>query len=165
MSPSILPTYKRASLAFERGQGSWLITKDGDRYLDLGAGIAVNALGHSNSELVEALTYQANKLWHVSNLYEIPEQQRLADLLVEKSFAETVFFTNSGTESCELAVKMVRKYWYEKGQENRVEIITFEGSFHGRSSAGIAAAGGEKLTKGFGPMLPGFVHLPWYNHA
>ena len=165
MSPSILPTYKRASLAFERGQGSWLITKDGDRYLDLGAGIAVNALGHSNSELVEALTYQANKLWHVSNLYEIPEQQRLADLLVEKSFAETVFFTNSGTESCELAVKMVRKYWYEKGQENRVEIITFEGSFHGRSSAGIAAAGGEKLTKGFGPMLPGFVHLPWSNHA
>jgi acetylornithine/N-succinyldiaminopimelate aminotransferase len=130
----------------------------------MGAGIAVNALGHSNPELVEALTFQASKLWHVSNLYEIPEQRRLADLLVEASFADNVFFTNSGTESCELAVKMVRKYWYEKGQENRVEIITFEGSFHGRSSAGIAAAGGEKLTKGFGPMLPGFVHLPWANH-
>ena len=164
MSSSILPTYKRAPLAFEKGQGSWLFTKEGDRYLDMGAGIAVNALGHSNPELVEALTFQAGKLWHVSNLYEIPEQRRLADLLVEASFADNVFFTNSGTESCELAVKMVRKYWYEKGQENRVEIITFEGSFHGRSSAGIAAAGGEKLTKGFGPMLPGFVHLPWSNH-
>ena len=164
MSSSILPTYNRAPLAFDKGQGSWLFTKDGDRYLDMGAGIAVNALGHSNPELVEALTSQASKLWHVSNLYEIPEQRRLADLLVEASFADNVFFTNSGTESCELAIKMVRKYWYEKGQENKVEIITFEGSFHGRSSAGIAAAGGEKLTKGFGPMLPGFVHLPWYNH-
>ena len=164
MSSSILPTYNRAPLAFDKGQGSWLYTKDGDCYLDMGAGIAVNALGHSNPELIGALTFQASKLWHVSNLYEIPEQRRLADLLVEASFADNVFFTNSGTESCELAVKMVRKYWYEKGQENRVEIITFEGSFHGRSSAGIAAAGGEKLTKGFGPMLPGFVHLPWSNH-
>ena len=164
MTSSILPTYNRAPLAFDKGQGSWLFTKDGDRYLDMGAGIAVNALGHSNPELVEALTFQASKLWHVSNLYEIPEQRRLADLLVEASFADNVFFTNSGTESCELAVKMVRKYWYEKGQENRVKIITFEGSFHGRSSAGIAAAGGEKLTKGFGPMLPGFVNLPWSNH-
>ena len=164
MSSSILPTYNRAPLAFDKGQGSWLFTKDGDRYLDMGAGIAVNALGHSNPELVEALTFQASKLWHVSNLYEIPEQRRLADLLVEASFADNVFFTNSGTESCELAIKMVRKYWYEKGKENKVEIITFEGSFHGRSSAGIAAAGGEKLTKGFGPMLPGFVHLPWSNH-
>ena len=164
MSSSILPTYNRAPLAFDKGQGCWLFTKDGDRYLDMGSGIAVNALGHSNPELVEALTFQASKLWHVSNLYEIPEQRRLADLLVEASFADNVFFTNSGTESCELAIKMVRKYWYEKGKENKVEIITFEGSFHGRSSAGIAAAGGEKLTKGFGPMLPGFVHLPWYNH-
>ena len=164
MSSSILPTYSRAPLAFDKGQGSWLFTKDGDRYLDMGAGIAVNALGHSNPELVKALTLQASKLWHVSNLYEIPEQQRLADLLVEASFADNVFFTNSGTESCELAIKMVRKYWYEKGQKNRVEIITFEGSFHGRSSAGISAAGGEKLTKGFGPMLPGFVHLPWSDH-
>ena len=146
MSSSILPTYNRAPLAFDKGHGCWLLTKDGDRYLDMGAGIAVNALGHSNPELVEALTFQASKLWHISNLYEIPEQRRLADLLVEASFADNVFFTNSGTESCELAVKMVRKYWYEKGQENRVEIITFEGSFHGRSSAGIAAAGGEKLT-------------------
>lgn len=164
MNTSILPTYNRAPLAFERGEGSWLFTKNGDGYLDMGAGIAVNALGHSNSELVEALTSQANKLWHVSNLYEIPEQQRLAELMVDTTFADNVFFTNSGTESCELAVKMVRKFWYEKGQGERVEIITFDGSFHGRSSAGIAAAGSEKLTKGFGPMLPGFVHLPWSNH-
>ena len=164
MNTSILPTYNRAPLAFERGEGSWLFTNNGDGYLDMGAGIAVNALGHSNSELVEALTSQANKLWHVSNLYEIPEQQRLAELMVDTTFADNVFFTNSGTESCELAVKMVRKFWYEKGQGERVEIITFEGSFHGRSSAGIAAAGSEKLTKGFGPMLPGFVHLPWSNH-
>ena len=164
MSSSILPTYNRAPLAFDKGKGCWLFTKDGDRYLDMGSGIAVNSLGHSNPELVEALTFQAAKLWHISNLYEIPEQRRLADLLVETSFADNVFFTNSGTESCELAVKMVRKYWHEKGRENRVEIITFEGSFHGRSSAGIAAAGSEKLTKGFGPTLPGFVHLPWSNH-
>ena len=164
MNTSILPTYNRAPLAFERGEGSWLFTKNGDGYLDMGAGIAVNALGHSNSELVEALTSQANKLWHVSNLYEIPEQQRLAELMVDTTFADNVFFTNSGTESCELAVKMVRKFWHEKGQGERVEIITFDGSFHGRSSAGIAAAGSEKLTKGFGPMLPGFVHLPWSNH-
>ena len=164
MNTSILPTYNRAPLAFERGEGSWLFTNNGDGYLDMGAGIAVNALGHSNSELVEALTSQANKLWHVSNLYEIPEQQRLAELMVDTTFADNVFFTNSGTESCELAVKMVRKFWYEKGQGERVEIITFDGSFHGRSSAGIAAGGSEKLTKGFGPMLPGFVHLPWSNH-
>ncbi len=164
MNTSILPTYNRAPLAFERGEGSWLFTKNGNGYLDMGAGIAVNALGHSNSELVDALTSQANKLWHVSNLYEIPEQQRLAELLVDTTFADNVFFTNSGTESCELAVKMVRKFWYEKGHGERVEIITFDGSFHGRSSAGIAAAGSEKLTQGFGPMLPGFVHLPWSNH-
>ncbi|MEM9580864.1 MAG: aspartate aminotransferase family protein, partial [Pseudomonadota bacterium] len=100
-------------------------------------------------------------VWHVSNLYEIPQQQKLADKLVDHSFADTVFFTNSGTESCELAVKMARKYWFEKDQPERVEIITFDGSFHGRSSAGIAAAGSEKMTKGFGPLLPGFVHLPW----
>ena len=144
MNTSILPTYNRAPLAFERGEGSWLFTNNGDGYLDMGAGIAVNALGHSNSELVDALTSQANKLWHVSNIYEIPEQQRLAELMVDTTFADNVFFTNSGTESCELAVKMVRKFWYEKGQGERVEIITFEGSFHGRSSAGIAAGGSEK---------------------
>ncbi|WP_282094266.1 aspartate aminotransferase family protein [Epibacterium ulvae] len=159
MIASVLPTYSRAPLQFVKGEGSWLIEADGRRFLDLGAGIAVNALGHSHPKLVDALTSQAQNLWHVSNLYEIPQQQTLADTLVDNSFADTVFFTNSGTESCELAVKMARKYFYEKGEPDRVEIITFDGSFHGRSAAGIAAAGSEKMTKGFGPLLPGFVHL------
>ncbi len=164
MIPSVLPTYNRAPLTFVRGEGSWLIEEDGRRFLDLGAGIAVNALGHANPALVEALTEQAGKLWHTSNLYDIPQQQALADKLVEATFADTVFFTNSGTESCELAVKMARKYFYEMGQPERVEIIAFEGSFHGRSHAAIAAAGSEKMTKGFGPMLPGFRHVAWGDH-
>lgn len=164
MIPSVLPTYNRAPFAFETGEGSWLVDRNGRRFLDLGAGIAVNVLGHANPLLVEALTKQAQSLWHTSNLYQIPQQETLADKLVEHTFADTVFFTNSGTESCELAVKMARKYWFEKGQSDRVEIITFSGSFHGRSSAGIAAAGSEKMTKGFGPLLPGFVHLEWGDH-
>ena len=159
MIPSVLPTYNRAPLTFVKGEGAWLTEADGRRFLDLGAGIAVNALGHAHPALVAALTEQAHALWHVSNLYNIPQQQALADKLVEHTFADTVFFTNSGTESCELAVKMARKYFYDKGQAEKVEIITFDGSFHGRSSAGIAAAGSEKMTKGFGPLLPGFVHL------
>ncbi|WP_299659018.1 aspartate aminotransferase family protein [uncultured Ruegeria sp.] len=159
MIPSVLPTYNRAPLTFVKGEGAWLTEADGRRFLDLGAGIAVNALGHAHPALVAALTEQAHALWHVSNLYNIPQQQMLADKLVEHTFADTVFFTNSGTESCELAVKMARKYFYDKGQPEKVEIITFDGSFHGRSSAGIAAAGSEKMTKGFGPLLPGFVHL------
>jgi acetylornithine/N-succinyldiaminopimelate aminotransferase len=161
MIASVLPTYSRAPLTFVKGEGSWLIEADGRRFLDLGAGIAVNALGHAHPALVEVLSTQAETLWHVSNLYNIPQQQALADQLVEHSFADTVFFTNSGTESCELAVKMARKYWFEKGQPEKVEILTFEGSFHGRSSAGIAAAGSEKMTKGFGPILGGFTSLPW----
>lgn len=164
MIPTVLPTYNRAPLSFERGEGSWLVEADGRRFLDLGAGIAVNALGHANPALVEVLTEQAGKLWHVSNLYQIPAQQELADRLAEATFADTVFFTNSGTESCELAVKMARKYWHEKGQPERSTILTFEGSFHGRSAAGIAAAGSEKMTKGFAPLLPGFRHLPFGDH-
>ena len=164
MIPSVLPTYSRAPLSFITGEGSWLIEKDGRRFLDLGAGIAVNALGHANPALVAALTDQAGKLWHTSNLYHIPQQQALADKLVALSFADTVFFTNSGTESCELAVKMARKHFYDKDQPERVEIITFSGSFHGRSSAGIAAAGSEKMTKGFGPLLPGFKHVEFGGH-
>ncbi|WP_417712956.1 aspartate aminotransferase family protein [Pseudophaeobacter arcticus] len=159
MIPSVLPTYNRAPLEFVKGEGSWLFEADGRRFLDLGSGIAVNALGHAHPKLVEVLSTQAQNLWHVSNLYRIPQQEKLADLLVEHTFADTVFFTNSGTEACELAVKMARKYFYEKDQPERVEIITFDGSFHGRSSAGIAAAGTEKMVKGFGPLLPGFVHL------
>ncbi|SLN28511.1 Succinylornithine transaminase/acetylornithine aminotransferase [Roseovarius albus] len=163
MIPSVLPTYNRAPLTFVKGEGSWLIEADGRRFLDLAAGIAVNALGHAHPALVQALTEQANTLWHTSNLYHIPQQETLADKLVEHTFADTVFFTNSGTETCELAVKMARKYWFEKGQPDRVNILTFEGSFHGRSSAGISAAASEKMTKGFGPMLPGFISLPWMD--
>lgn len=159
MIASVLPTYNRAPLNFVKGEGSWLIEADGRRFLDLGAGIAVNALGHAHPALVQVLTDQAQNLWHVSNLYQIPQQQALADKLVEHTFADTVFFTSSGTEACELAVKMARKYFFDKGQEQRIEILTFDGSFHGRSSAGIAAAGSEKMVKGFGPVLPGFVHL------
>lgn len=160
MISHVLPTYNRAPIAFERGEGAWAIATDGTRYLDLGAGIAVNALGHANPALVAALTEQAGRIWHVSNLYQIPEQERLADLLVAHTFADTVFVTNSGTEAAELAIKMARKYWSEKG-EDRSEILTFEGAFHGRSTGAIAASGGEKMVKGFGPLMPGFVHLPW----
>lgn len=165
MSPScVLPTYNRSALAFAEGQGSWLTTVDGVRYLDLGAGIAVNALGHAAPELTQALTTQAAKLWHVSNLYRIPEQEKLAEMLTECSFAETVFLCNSGTEAAELAIKMARKYWYEAGAPERTEIIAFEGAFHGRSTGAIAMAGSEKMVKGFGPLMPGFVQVPWGDH-
>ncbi|PVA11273.1 acetylornithine transaminase [Pelagivirga sediminicola] len=164
MIPSVLPTYNRAPLTFVKGEGSWLIEADGRRFLDMGAGIAVNALGHAHPALVDALTQQAQALWHTSNLYNIPAQQELADRLVAATFADTVFFTNSGTEACELAVKMARRHFHDAGQPERTRIIAFEGSFHGRSAAGIAAAGSEKMTKGFGPLLPGFTHLPWGDH-
>ncbi len=161
MIPHVLPTYNRANIAFERGEGSWAIATDGTRYLDLGAGIAVNSLGHANPELVAALTEQAGRIWHVSNVYQIPQQERLADLLVEHTFADTVFITNSGTEAAELAIKMVRKFWAEQGDPDRYEILTFEGAFHGRSTGAIAAAGSEKMVKGFGPLMPGFRQLPF----
>ena len=164
MIPSVLPTYNRAPLAFVKGEGSWLIAEDGRRYLDLGAGIAVNALGHAHPALVQVLTDQAQKLWHVSNVYTVPEQERLAGLLTDQTFADTVFFTNSGTETAELAIKMARKFHYDSGHPERVEIVTFEGAFHGRSTGAIAAAGSEKMVKGFGPLMPGFVHLKWGDH-
>ena len=164
MIPTLLPTYARAPMSFVKGEGSWLIEADGRRFLDLAAGIAVTALGHAHPKLVQALTDQAGALWHTSNLYQIPQQQALADKLTDLTFADTVFFTNSGTEACELAVKMARKYWSDKAQPERTEIIAFSGSFHGRSSAGIAAAGSEKMTKGFGPLLPGFTHLEFGDH-
>lgn len=163
MISAVLPTYNRAPLSFVKGEGSWLTTEDGSRYLDLGAGIAVNALGHANPDLVAALADQAQRLWHVSNLYRIPEQERLALQLIDKTFADTVFFTNSGTEACELAIKMARKYHYDKGAP-RAEIIAFEGAFHGRSTAAIAASGAEKMVKGFGPLMPGFRQLPFGDH-
>ena len=161
MIASVLPTYTRAPLAFVRGAGSWLEAEDGRRYLDLGSGIAVNALGHAHPALVAALTDQASRLWHVSNVYTIPEQERLAAMLVDRTFADTVFFTNSGTEAAELAIKMARRFHHEAGHPERVEIIAFEGAFHGRSTGAIAAAGSEKMVKGFGPLMPGFTHLKW----
>jgi acetylornithine/N-succinyldiaminopimelate aminotransferase len=163
MIAPVLPTYNRAPLTFVAGEGSWLTAEDGRRFLDLGAGIAVNALGHANPDLVAALTAQAGRLWHVSNLYRIAEQERLARMLVDATFADTVFFTNSGTEAMELAVKMARRHWYET-REDRTEIIAFEGAFHGRSTAAIAAAGSDKLARGFGPLMPGFVQLPFGDH-
>ena len=164
MITPVLPTYARADLEFVKGKGAWLTEADGSHFLDLASGIAVNSLGHAHPDLVKIIKSQAEKLWHVSNLYEIPQQRALAEILVKNSFADTVFFTNSGTESCELAVKMARKYWFEKGYHDKFEIITFEGSFHGRSSAGIAATASEKMTKGFGPLLPGFLSINWNNH-
>ena len=161
MISAVLPTYNRAPLSFEKGAGCWLFTGDGQRYLDLGSGIAVNALGHANPALVQVLADQAARLWHVSNVYTIPEQERLAQLLVDRTFADTVFFTNSGTETAELAIKMARRFHYENGQPERVEIVAFEGAFHGRSTGAIAAAGSEKMVKGFGPLMPGFVQLKW----
>ncbi|GLS85708.1 acetylornithine aminotransferase [Cypionkella aquatica] len=164
MISAVLPTYNRAPMAFVKGEGSWLTAEDGSRYLDLGAGIAVNSLGHANPALVAALSEQAGQLWHVSNLYRIPQQEKLAEMLVENTFADTVFFTNSGTEACELALKMARKYHYDNDQADRVEILAFEGAFHGRSTGAIAAAGSEKMVKGFGPLMPGFRQLKWGDH-
>ena len=161
--PALLPTYNRAPLSFVEGRGSWLTEASGARYLDLTSGIAVNALGHAHPALVEVLTQQAQTLWHVSNLYRIPAQEALAEALVAHTFADTAFFTNSGTEAAELAIKMVRKFWHDAG-ENRQTILTFEGAFHGRSTGAIAAAGSEKMTKGFGPLMPGFKTLPWGDH-
>lgn len=161
--PALLPTYNRTPLSFVRGEGSWLVEASGARYLDLTSGIAVNALGHAHPALVEVLHEQAQALWHVSNLYRIPAQEALAQALVDHTFADTAFFTNSGTEAAELAIKMVRKYWHDKGAE-RTTILTFEGAFHGRSTGAIAAAGSEKMTKGFGPLMPGFKTLPWGDH-
>ena len=161
MIDAVLPTYNRAPLSFDRGEGAWAITADGSRYLDLGAGIAVNSLGHANPDLVAALTAQAGRIWHTSNVYQIPQQQALAERLVAATFADTVFVTNSGTEAAELAIKMVRKYWDHAGDPDRIEIVTFAGAFHGRSTGAIAAAGSEKMTKGFGPLMPGFHQVPW----
>ncbi len=164
MIASVLPTYNRAPLSFVSGEGSWLTATDGRRYLDLGSGIAVNALGHAHPELVRVLSEQAQRLWHVSNVYTIPEQERLAELLVDRTFADTVFFTNSGTEAAELAIKMARRFHHENGQPERIEIIAFEGAFHGRSTGAIAAVGSEKMTKGYGPLMPGFRQLAWGDH-
>jgi acetylornithine/N-succinyldiaminopimelate aminotransferase len=165
VSSHILPTYARVDLAFERGEGAWLIATNGERYLDFASGIAVNALGHAHPRLVAALTEQAQKLWHVSNLYRIPEAERLADRLCAASFADNVFFTNSGAEAVECAIKMARKYQSASGRPERYRIVTFEGAFHGRTLATIAAGGQPKHLEGFGPPVEGFDQVPFGDVA
>jgi acetylornithine/N-succinyldiaminopimelate aminotransferase len=160
----VLPTYARADLAFERGEGPWLFTGAGERYLDFGSGIAVNALGHANPRLIAALTDQAGRLWHTSNLYNIPGQQKLAEKLVANTFADTMFFTNSGAEAMECAIKMTRKFHAVNGQPERFHIITFEGAFHGRTLATIAAGGQAKYIEGFGPKVEGFDQVHFGDH-
>jgi acetylornithine/N-succinyldiaminopimelate aminotransferase len=152
----LLPTYARVDLAFERGEGAWLIATNGDRYLDFTSGVAVNALGHAHPHLVEAVTKQAHKVWHVSNLYRIPESERLAERLCAASFADVVFFGNSGAEAVECAIKMARKYQSASGRGERYRMITFEGAFHGRTLATLAAGGRKSYLDGFGPVVQGF---------
>jgi acetylornithine/N-succinyldiaminopimelate aminotransferase len=156
-----MPTYGRADVAFERGEGSYIFDTDGRRYLDFSTGIAVTCLGHSHPHLVEAIRRQAGELMHCSNLFHIPGQERLAQRLVENSFADTVFFTNSGAEANECAIKTVRRYQYSEGKPERYRIITFENAFHGRTLATIAATGQEKFLEGFGPKVEGFDHVPF----
>ena len=161
MASHILPTYARVDLAFERGEGAWLIATNGKRYLDFAAGIAVNALGHAHPKLVATVAEQAGKLWHVSNLYRIPEAERLAERLCEVTFADFVFFTNSGAEALECAIKTARKYQSANGKPERYRLITFEGAFHGRTLATIAAGGQKKHLEGFGPPVDGFDQVPF----
>jgi acetylornithine/N-succinyldiaminopimelate aminotransferase len=157
----LLPTYARVDLAFERGEGVWLTATDGERYLDFTSGVAVNALGHAHPHLVETITAQANKVWHVSNLYRIPEGERLAQRLCAASFADVVFFGNSGAEAMECAIKMARKYQSAGGRPERYRIVTFEGAFHGRTLATLAAGGQKKYLEGFGPVVEGFDQMPF----
>ena len=158
---SLLPTYARADVAFVRGEGAWLEASDGARYLDFGAGIAVCALGHSHPKLVEALTRQGEKLWHVSNLFRIPEAEALGQRLTDATFADYVFFTNSGAEAVEGAIKTARKYHAASGHPERFHLITMEGAFHGRTLATIAAGGNPKYIEGFGPKVEGFDPVPF----
>ena len=160
----VLPTYNRAAVSFERGVGARAYTTEGVEYLDFGAGVAVNSCGHAHPHLVQALFEQAAKIWHTSNIYQMPGQTKLAERLIAHSFADTVFFCNSGTEATELAIKMARKFHYVNGQPERIEIITFEGAFHGRTLAALAAGGQEKYLEGFGPKAAGFVQLPFGDH-
>ncbi len=161
---NVLPTYPRSNLTFEYGQGSYLYESSGDQYLDFGSGIAVNSLGYGNEYLNEKLMEQANKLWHVSNVYQIPEQERLAKRLCENCFADYVFFCNSGAESIEAAIKIARRYFYiTENSKQKNEIITFSGSFHGRTLGALAAGGSDKL-EGFNTEMPGFTQLKFGDH-
>jgi len=163
MIPALMPTYNRADLAFERGEGCWLYTVDGRRFLDFGAGIATSSLGHNNKHLADAIAEQAHKVMHVSNLYRVPQAEKLAARLVDATFADSVFFCNSGAEANEGMVKMIRRAQYETGHPERFRVICFEGAFHGRTLAMLAATGNAKYLKGFGPEVDGFDHVPFNN--
>ena len=152
----IMPVYAPPSEVFVRGEGVRLYTEEGAEYLDFIAGIAVNALGHSHPKLVEALTEQGKKLWHLSNMFRVPAGEQLADKICARTFADRVFFTNSGTEAVECALKAARKYHWSKGDEERIEFVTFTGAFHGRSLGAINAGGNPKYLEGFGPPIEGF---------
>lgn len=163
MIAPLMPTYNRADLAFERGEGAWLFTVDGRRFLDFGAGIATSSLGHGHPHLVKAIADQAARVMHTSNLYRVPQAERLAERLVAASFADSVFFCNSGAEANEGMAKMIRKTMAEEGQPDRYRIICFDGAFHGRTLAMLAATNNAKYLKGFGPVVDGFDHVPFNN--
>ena len=161
---ALAPNYKRKNLSFIKGKGSFLITANGDKYLDFVQGIAVNSLGHANEKLVKAINNQAKKLWHVSNAFKIPEGEKLAKKLVKKTFADSVIFQNSGAEATEAAIKVARRYFYSIGKEHKYRIICIKNSFHGRTLAAIHASGSKKMTQGFGPRIPGFDHFEFGKH-
>ena len=165
MTSHLLPTYARVDLAFERGEGVWLVATDGERYLDFTSGVAVNALGHAHPHLIAAVTAQANKVWHVSNLYQAPQAERVAQRLCDASFADVVFFCNSGAEAMECTIKTARKYHAANGAPQRYRTITFEGAFHGRTLATLAAGGQKKYLDGFGPVVEGFDEVPFADLA
>ena len=160
---ALLPTYARSELAFARGEGAYLLTASGERYLDFASGVAVTALGHAHPHLVKTLTEQAKKLWHVSNLHIIPEQERLAERLCAATFADRVFFANSGAEAVECAIKAARRYHFMQGAPERYRLITFEGAFHGRTLATIAAGGQAKHLEGFGPPVDAFDQVTGFD--
>jgi acetylornithine/N-succinyldiaminopimelate aminotransferase len=161
---NLYATYNRAPITFERGEGCWLVDDQGRRYLDFSAGVAVNSLGHAHPHLVEALTAQAGKLWHLANIHEIPGQQTLAERYCAATFADRVFFTNSGAEAIECAIKTARRHHFANGHPERYTILTFEGAFHGRTLAAIAAGGQAKYLEGFGPKVEGFEQIPFADH-
>ena len=164
MSSALLPSYNRVDLTFTHGKGAWLYDETGERYLDFVAGIAVNSLGHAHPHLVGAVQKQAEKLWHVSNAFRIAGQERLAERLTAACFADYAFFTNSGTEAVELAIKVARRYQDREGRPERYRLVTFSGAFHGRTMAALSAAGNQKYLDGFGPEVDGFDHVPFGDH-
>ncbi len=161
---ALAPNYKRKNLSFVKGKGSFLVASDGKKYLDFVQGIAVNSLGHTNKKLINAINKQSKKLWHVSNAFKIPEGERLAKRLAEKTFADAVIFQNSGAEATEAAIKVARRYFYSLGKKHKNRIICIKNSFHGRTIAAIHASGSKKMTEGFGPKVPGFDHFEFGDH-